>query len=544
MKQDQPEESLCFQALLELPSPLIIVAEDEEVVLANRALLQSIGCTSEELKTLSDWTSIAYREHAEVNRQRIMKMFDLRTSCEQYYETYIQDRNGKEQLWTCSVAPLQIPGDARRYLIVTATDVTVRANVERELRHSERRFRQLFEYSPDAVFIESHQGIILDVNPSACRMLGYERDAMIGMHASELAPPHRRDFIDDNFPRMTRGEYLEFESHSLTKDGREIPVDIRVSNFNYDDEPALLLHVRDITQAKRTEREVRELNNSLERRVTERTEALESAYNQIELVNLELRELDRLKSTFIAITSHETRAPLTIARGMLGILHKELETTAPELLRFSEPAERSAMRLERIVNRALEIIQSDQFHGDKLNCSYTDVQELIREVCHEVEPFIDRRHQELQLVETGPLPKALVDRVRIVDVMENLIMNAIKFTPDEGIIMITTSRESDDHIEIEVRDTGVGIAESDKPHIFKEFFTTFNVRTHSSGVYEFGKRGIGFGLAIVKRFIEMHGGSIRMESHLGEGSCFTVRLPIDGPPPQAEETARESPLQS
>jgi signal transduction histidine kinase len=108
-------------------------------------------------------------------------------------------------------------------------------------------------------------------------------------------------------------------------------------------------------------------------------------------------------------------------------------------------------------------------------------------------------------------------------------MNAIKFTPDKGRISLGVRAGEGDTVEFNVSDNGIGISEFDKPHIFDDLFTSFDTLHHSSGEYEFGKRGLGVGLAIAKRFVDMHGGAIHVDSELEKGSTFTFTLPVAGP---------------
>ena len=122
-----------------------------------------------------------------------------------------------------------------------------------------------------------------------------------------------------------------------------------------------------------------------------------------------------------------------------------------------------------------------------------------------------------------------MERSKIRDVLLNLVMNAIKFTPDGGSITIAVA-PLHNTVEFRVTDTGIGISEADSPHVFDEFFTTFDTMHHSTGDYEFQKRGVGVGLALVKRFVEMHGGAVGVESTEGQGSSFWFTLPIDGKP--------------
>ncbi|MBC7816724.1 MAG: PAS domain S-box protein, partial [Planctomycetaceae bacterium] len=128
-----------------------------------------------------------------------------------------------------------------------------RTRAEQALRDSEKRFRTLFEHSPDAIFVESLTGIVLDVNPAACELHGLPREKLIGKHVLELVPPRDRDNVRRDFPRIAAGELRQFEGFSFHIERGEIPVSLHVSKTEYAFQPALLLHVRDITERKRAE---------------------------------------------------------------------------------------------------------------------------------------------------------------------------------------------------------------------------------------------------------------------------------------------------
>ena len=132
-----------------------------------------------------------------------------------------------------------------------------RIRAEEALRKSEVRFRDLFEASPDAIFVEDWQGTILDVNPAACTLHGYTRDQLIGANAADLVPPHLREAMVRDFSQLLSGSLRQSEGASLTSDGLEIPVEVRASAIEYAGKPALVSHVRDITERKTAEAAVR-----------------------------------------------------------------------------------------------------------------------------------------------------------------------------------------------------------------------------------------------------------------------------------------------
>jgi len=133
------------------------------------------------------------------------------------------------------------------------TDITERRETLEALRESEQRFRQLFENSPDPVFVESHEGVILDVNPAASRLHSLARERLVGRNVADLVPPEMREQVVRDFPKVVAGEWVHFESQSYTAGGRAVPVEISAARIHYAGQPAVLLHVRDISARKRAE---------------------------------------------------------------------------------------------------------------------------------------------------------------------------------------------------------------------------------------------------------------------------------------------------
>ncbi len=123
------------------------------------------------------------------------------------------------------------------------------------------------------------------------------------------------------------------------------------------------------------------------------------------------------------------------------------------------------------------------------------------------------------------LGSAEIDPAKVGDVLTNLLVNAIKFTPDGGSIVVAAGPEGDDRVRVRVTDTGVGVNPSDRAHLFEPFFTGYDTMHHSSGEYQFCKKGIGLGLCLVKSFVELHGGSVEFLSSSNQGSTFGFTLP-------------------
>jgi signal transduction histidine kinase len=155
----------------------------------------------------------------------------------------------------------------------------------------------------------------------------------------------------------------------------------------------------------------------------------------------------------------------------------------------------------------------------------TDLAALLSQAVQDVRPFVERRRQLLSIDCAGDLGTLAMDADKIRDCVDNLLLNAIKFTPDGGRIAVAAKRTADGNVEIRITDWGVGVDAANLPHLFKPFFTALDVSRHSSGQFEFGRRGLGLGLSMVKAFVEMHGGKVEVASEAGKGSTFVITLP-------------------
>ncbi|MBI5396701.1 MAG: PAS domain S-box protein [Verrucomicrobia bacterium] len=164
--------------------------------------------------------------------------------------------DGQRHEWLAFKFPLHNVG-GRRYLGGMAIDITDRRQTIEALRESERQFTRLFESSPDAIFVEDSQGKVLDVNPAACRLHGLARQQLIGRNVLDLVPADKRDEVGAEFPKLASGEHDHADGYSLGADGRSVPVSIRASRMNYRGQPAVLLHVRDISSRLLAEEVVR-----------------------------------------------------------------------------------------------------------------------------------------------------------------------------------------------------------------------------------------------------------------------------------------------
>jgi signal transduction histidine kinase len=255
--------------------------------------------------------------------------------------------------------------------------------------------------------------------------------------------------------------------------------------------------------------------------VVERTRLLD----ELRETNDRLLEANRLKSAFIEVASHELNTPVAVVLGIVQLwkLTQGEKASAPER-HWVERIHSAGKRLAGTVERMLKLIRADEL-ATPLEFVPTALEPLVRDVVAEMSPFLSARGQQLELDLHPELGEADVDPAKVSDVLTNLLINAIKFTPDGGSIRITGRPEGPDRVRFAVVDPGVGIAPEVRPYVFEPFFTGFDTMHHSSGDFEFGKRGIGLGLSLVKRFVEMHGGTVEVLSEPGTGSTFAFTLP-------------------
>ncbi len=250
---------------------------------------------------------------------------------------------------------------------------------------------------------------------------------------------------------------------------------------------------------------------------------LQEKNRQLENANAELLQANDLKKCFIKVASHELRTPLTIVMGLSDLARRTPE--APPVLRqWLESIHVGSLRLNERVDLMIKLLLADRFDRP-LTLQEVDLAGLLRGSAGDVAIFIEQRQQQLTVDLPADLGTVHVEPDKLHDSVVQLLVNAIKFTPNGGKIRLSARRLSDGGTEIVVADTGVGLDAASLARVFDPFFTRFDVSRHSSGVFDFDRRGLGLGLSVVKACIEMHGGQVKGASEMGQGSTFTISLP-------------------
>jgi len=261
--------------------------------------------------------------------------------------------------------------------------------------------------------------------------------------------------------------------------------------------------------------------NFVKRLAEHATIAIQNArlYSELQQANVRLQELSQAKTEFVSAVSHELRTPMTSIKGYVDLLLLGAAgEITPAQSEFLQVIQHNTTRLADLVNDLLDIsrIEAGRLH---LRLQPLDLSDVIEEALSGVARRIEEKGLTLERQISGELPAIIGDRARLLQVISNLVDNAVKYTPDGGKITVTAHHDKDALLEVRVADTGIGISEKDQARLFEKFF-----RADHPLVREVA--GTGLGLAITKGIVEMHGGRIWVESQLGQGSTFYCQFPI------------------
>jgi signal transduction histidine kinase len=322
------------------------------------------------------------------------------------------------------------------------------------------------------------------------------------------------------------------------KDGSDVPVEISLSHYHKNNELFVIAFVVDITQRKEIENnmlkqkvelenitnKMRLMNADLEIKVEQRTMILKEALEKLEDSQKELsealekeKELNEIKSRFVSMASHEFRTPLSTVLSSASLLSKYTTTDDQEKrARHIEKIKSSVKHLNDILEDFLSLGKLDE------GKVYTHVSEfeigrIIKETADEMKGLL-KKDQRLEIVSTGDF-SINSDMKLLKNIIINLITNAIKFSAEAKPITIQVTRQNDEAV-IDIEDKGIGISAEDQDHLFSSFFRGANAANIA---------GTGLGLHIVKRYADLLGGTVHLQSQLNEGTIVTIRIPINLP---------------
>jgi PAS domain S-box-containing protein len=376
-------------------------------------------------------------------------------------------------------------------ILLAIEDITDRKAAEVAVQTSEVRYRRLFQTAKDGILIlDANTLKILDANPFMTELLGYSHDEFLGKELWEIGLFGDERESQAAYQELQEKGYIRYDHLPLkTRNGERAEVEFVSNIYQVDHRPVAQCNIRDISERRLLERKTRE---------------------QAE----ELADLHRRKDEFLAMLSHELRNPLAPISNAVHLLRlQKRENSIQQQAR--DIIERQVGQLSHLVDDLLEISRITTGRV-QLRQELVAVSGIVERAVESVRPLIDQYKHELT-VSLSPQPIWLyADAARLEQVLVNLLTNAAKYTDYGGHIWLIV-QEEDDACVLRVRDTGIGITPELLPRIFDLFTQAARSLSRSQG-------GLGIGLCLVHRLVEMHGGTVEAHSALGQGSEFIVRL--------------------
>ncbi|WP_243544942.1 sensor histidine kinase [Pseudodesulfovibrio tunisiensis] len=408
--------------------------------------------------------------------------------------------------------------------------------MNKTLQEAEEKYRGIFENAIEGIFQATPDGVLRRANPAMARIFGYESlDEFLSnvrsLSSRIMVNPDRIQEFYDQVREL--GQVKRFEAEYYRRDGKTIWTSLNARAI-YDDAGTLVFIegiLEDISERKKAEQELAELNRHLEQLVRERTEDLVNKARELEEANQRLRELDEMKSAFLSSVSHELRTPLTSILGFAKLLNKEfsknfmpLAGDDKKLVRKGERIQENLFiishegeRLTRLINDVLDLnkIESGRmgWRDERLNMG--EIVDLAVQAVKGM--FAQNPDVELIMEVDSGLPEIEADPDRMQQILINLLNNAAKFTEKGSVTVRAFPRFG--QVRLEVADTGMGIHAEDQNRIFEKFHQT------RSDTMESKPKGTGLGLTICREIVEHYGGRIWVESEVGQGSTFIFTLP-------------------
>jgi len=398
-------------------------------------------------------------------------------------------KNGSEFPIEIMLSPLE----STEGILVTAAirDISVRKDAEKHLAQMEGRYRGLLEAAPDAMVVVNQAGEIVLLNVQAEKQFGYRRDELVGQKVKNIIPEGFAERLLADALRSAEDALAQqigtgIELNGQRKDGSGFPIEIMLSPLESSEGILVTAAVRDITKRKRAEahllQKVEELNRSNE-------------------------ELEQ----FAYIASHDLQEPLRMVASYTQLLSRrykgKLDSDADEFISFAVDG---ASRMERLIKDLLAYSRVGTETKDLLD---TSSEEALQQALINLRGAVEESGAQ---VTHDPLPIVVADEMQLIQLFQNLVGNAIKYqNPGIPRVHISAARDSEKRWKFSVQDNGLGI----DSQYFEKIFGMFQ-RLHKREEFE----GTGVGLAICKKIVERHGGSISVESQLGHGSTFCFAL--------------------
>jgi PAS domain S-box-containing protein len=390
-------------------------------------------------------------------------------------------------------------------------DETRRAREQMVRRETEARFQRLIHSNIIGVILGEVDGRLSDANDAFLQMIGYTRTELEqgDLYWDHLTAPEWRSRDLNAIEQLRRsGSATPYEKECLRKDGRRLPVLLGLVLLEGSN--TVVGFVLDQTEQKVAEERLRKY-----------ALALEDSNHELELARARAEQQSQFKSKFLASMSHELRTPLNAIIGFSELLEQELFGPLNEKQQeYIQHVSASGRHLLSLVNDILDLSKVEAGRME-LSREWTPFSMVVEAVRGAVRPLADKRGVTVSVALPPALPELYIDQMRVRQVLYNLLSNAIKFTPSGGTIEVRAVMAGR-YLEVACQDSGIGISAADLPKLFREFS---QIEVHGGVKPE----GTGLGLALTKRLVELHGGTMSVTSEPGQGSTFTFTLPVLDP---------------
>lgn len=475
-----------------LREPFLILDESSNVVSANRSFYEMFGVDPEATIGLA-LSGLGNRQWDIPAVQTMLQEVQSSLESIESFEVEHDFPGIGSRIMHLNARRIRKPGNGSKLVLLAIEDITDKRRAHEELELSEVRYRRLFEAAKDGIILlDANTLKITGANPFIAELLGYNREELLGKELWEIGffvDKHFREEADRALQTVgyVRHDHLPLE----TKNGDKVDVEFVSNVYREDHQPVVQCNIRDISARVR-----------MERKLEEQKEALS--------------DLHRRKDEFLAMLSHELRNPLAPISNAVQLLR--LSTTEDPGQRHARSIiERQVGQLTRIIDDLLEVSRITTGRI-RLNLERISLNTVIERAAETVHSSIEAGRHKFELSLPATQVPVHADASRLEQVVVNLLTNASKYTDPGGTIVLSMKQEGDEAV-LRVRDSGVGIAPELIPRIFDLFTQADRTLDRAAG-------GLGIGLSLVHRIVEMHHGRVEAFSALGHGSEFVVRLPV------------------
>ncbi len=523
----KPDKTRIYQTLVENSSEMLSLVDAKgNYIFSGPSTTRILGYKPEELIGSSALNLI----HAD-DLPRLSALLNCISEASSFYvpDYQLKKANG-EWIWLETFATNMLENEDVRAIVVASRDITERKNKDIELQKKELKYRSLFDNNPDLVYYQDKEGFIQDVNGTCEKIFNLKPEQIIGKHYSAFIMPESREISEIHLQKALNGEPAKFEQTLFVPSiGDTYYIDVSKIPVIVNGE-VIGVHTisKDITEAKKAQKiiikqaeNLQELNRELQSRSAE----LGSQAENLHLLNVRLQEervkadeANTAKSTFLTTMSHEIRTPMN---GVIGMSTLLCETKLDSEQRsFAETIKKSGEALLSVINDVLDL---SKIESGKMEIDHQEFN--LRNCVEEVFDLFSARTKESEIdliYEIDPaIPVQLIsDHSRLRQILLNLIGNAVKFTHHgEVCVAINMVKEIEGEIliQFDIRDTGIGIPEDKRSHLFKAFSQVDSSTTRKYG-------GTGLGLVISERLIQLMGGSIDLNSTIGVGTTISFKI--------------------